>query len=81
MDNLQIKQAAKSIDTKVLNDAEMKKQDGEFVSLGVGITHYQVKGDGKAVVLVHGYATPYYIYDKLLMLLSKTDIECLDTTC
>ena len=40
--------------------------DGQFIQLPSGNTHYKVEGDGKDwVVLTHGYATPYFIYDKI----------------
>lgn len=53
------------IDKVQLTDDEKRKQSGCFVKLKSGETHYELKGNGEAVVLVHGYATPYFIYDKL----------------
>ncbi len=54
-------------ESKVLTDAERSTAtDGAFIRLPSGITHYKTEGDGKeTVVLVHGYATPYFIYDKI----------------
>lgn len=51
----------------VLTDEERRKApDGLFVDLPVGNTHYKVEGEtGEWVVLTHGYATPYFIYDKI----------------
>lgn len=40
--------------------------DGAFVDLPLGFTHYKMEGDaGEWCVLVHGYATPLFIYDKI----------------
>ena len=41
-------------------------EDGSFIRLSSGVTHYKLEGNGnKYAVLVHGYATPYFIYDKI----------------
>ena len=49
-----------------LTDEVRAAQDGSFISLPSGNTHYSVEGEGeKWAVLVHGYATPYFIYDKV----------------
>ena len=60
-----MKALLKTIETKRLTSDEEKNISGDFVSLPSGRTHFQVKGSGEAVVLVPGYATPYYLYDKL----------------
>ena len=40
--------------------------DGKYVALPSGVTHYKDEGAGENyVVLVHGYATPLFIYDKI----------------
>ena len=38
---------------------------GKFITLGDGVTHYDVAGPdtGRTVVLVHGFSVPYYIWD------------------
>ena len=59
--NRYVKQAA----TKDLTDAERTSLPGSFIALPCGNTHYEMKGDGTPVVLVPGYATPYYIYNKV----------------
>ena len=61
----EIKQALKLAEKKILNDEERSKIAGSFIDLPSGNTHYEVKGEGELVVLTHGYATPYYIYDKI----------------
>lgn len=65
MTDKELKIAVKSKESKELTDEEREKIEGEFAYLPSGITHYEVKGEGEAIVLTHGYATPYYIYDKL----------------
>ena len=51
----------------VLDDAfRASYPDGAFIDLPSGNTHYKVEGEsGDWVVLTHGYATPYFIYDKV----------------
>ena len=51
--------------TRELTDAERQKAPGSFLALPCGNTHYELAGEGTPCVLVHGYATPYFIYDKL----------------
>lgn len=54
------------IESLELTDEVRAKSEGRFISLPCGITHYLVEGTGdKKAVLTHGYATPYYIYDKI----------------
>ena len=65
MNKEELKKAIKDINKKELTEEEMQKQSGSYIRLDVGTTHYELKGEGQAVVLVHGYATPYFIYDKL----------------
>lgn len=65
MNKEEIKLALKQAEKKILNDEERSKIEGSFIDLPSGNTHYEIKGDGELVVLTHGYATPYYIYDKI----------------
>lgn len=59
-------------ETLELTDDERKKaHSGSFISLPCGNTHYQMEGEGEVCVLVHGYATPYHIYDKVYDTLLK----------
>ena len=52
-------------ETKELTDEERAKAPGAFIDLPCGNTHYELAGEGAPCVLVHGYATPYFIYDKV----------------
>ncbi|MBR3553569.1 MAG: alpha/beta hydrolase [Clostridia bacterium] len=55
----------KKAETLDLTDAERAKASGDFINLPCGKTHYELKGSGSPAVLVHGYATPYFVYDKV----------------
>ncbi|MBQ4364754.1 MAG: alpha/beta hydrolase [Clostridia bacterium] len=55
--------------TKELTPEEKAKAPGAFIDLPCGFTHYELAGEGTPCVLVHGYATPYFIYDKLFQTL------------
>ena len=55
--------------TKDLTPEEKAKAPGDFIDLPCGFTHYELVGEGAPCVLVHGYATPYFIYDKLFQTL------------
>ena len=52
-------------ETKELNEFTRRAASGSFITLADGITHYQLGGpvNGKTVVLVHGFSTPYFIFD------------------
>ena len=49
-----------------LDDKIRSTLDGSFVKLSRGVVHYELGGpeDGPVVVLVHGFTTPYFIWDK-----------------
>ena len=65
MTEAEMKSLLRSVESKKLTRDEEKNIPFDFVDLPSGRTHFEVRGEGGAVVLVHGYATPYYIYDKL----------------
>ena len=48
-----------------IDDSVRQTAPGKFVRLADGFTHYDVSGpdSGRAVVLVHGFSVPYYIWD------------------
>jgi pimeloyl-ACP methyl ester carboxylesterase len=52
-------------ETQELNEITRKKAGGSFVALSDGVTHYELGGpeSGTPVVLVHGFSTPYFIFD------------------
>ena len=79
MQKKEFKKLVKQVETKKLTKKERAKAPGEFLDLGCGSTHYEMK-QGTAplksehpedpnakwpVVLVHGYSTPYFLYDHI----------------
>ncbi len=52
-------------ETGKINDAARKHAKGSFIALTDGMTHYELSGDlnGVPVVMVHGFSTPYFIFD------------------
>jgi pimeloyl-ACP methyl ester carboxylesterase len=52
-------------ETLELNEITRKTAEGSFISLANGITHYQLSGsqNGTPIVLIHGFSTPYFIFD------------------
>ena len=65
MNKERLRQLAKSVDKKRLTDEAKKNHSGSFIKLPSGETHYEIKGSGEPIVLVHGFATPFFIYDKI----------------
>ena len=49
-----------------INDGARKSAPGKFVHLSKGIVHYELLGPehGQTVVMVHGFTTPYFVWDK-----------------
>ncbi len=77
MADKKIKELLKDAGKYELTESERAKADGSFIDLPCGNTHYEVRGDGELCVLVHGYATPYYIYDKVADELVKNGYKIL----
>lgn len=51
---------------RALTDRDRAQADGLFADLPCGNTHYVLEGDsGEWCVLVHGFATPLFIYDRI----------------
>ena len=50
---------------KDLDETARRQAEGSFIALTDGITHYELSGpeDGNPAVLVHGFSTPYFIFD------------------
>ncbi|WP_157740897.1 alpha/beta fold hydrolase [Mucilaginibacter xinganensis] len=53
------------MEKKELTDTDRKGTGGSYIKLKQGVTHYQIDGPdtGKAVILVHGFSVPYFIWD------------------
>lgn len=77
MTDSEMERLLKTVETKTLTEEVEKTTQGCFAPLPSGRTRYEVKGEGEAVVLVHGYATPYYIYDKLFAALVESGFKVL----
>ena len=61
----EVRQWLQNAQTLELNEETRAGISGSFISLKSGVTHYEMKGTGEPVVLVPGYATPLYIYNKV----------------
>ena len=48
-----------------MHDAARAGADGDFIALGDGIVHYEIAGPegAPAIVFLHGFSTPYLIWD------------------
>lgn len=77
MDKKRYAELVGNIEKFELTQNERKKYSGSFIKLPCGETHYELKGNGEAVVLVHGYATPYFIYDKIFAFLVEKGYKVL----
>lgn len=66
-------------ETKGLNESARKGAGGSFVTLGDGVTHYELGGDenGEPVILVHGFSVPYFIFDPTFEFLSAQGFRVL----
>ena len=64
---------------KQLNNEERKKASGKFIQLRHGWVHYQLEGPetGQVVVLVHGFSTPYYVWDPTFAALTQAGFRVL----
>jgi pimeloyl-ACP methyl ester carboxylesterase len=63
---------ARNPERDTLDDAARSAAPGKFVRLSDGVTHYELSGpeSGRAIVLVHGFSVPYYIWDSTAAALS-----------
>lgn len=48
-----------------LNDHTRQSLPGDFIHLPSGMTHYEFQGkeNSRVVILIHGFSTPFYIWD------------------
>jgi pimeloyl-ACP methyl ester carboxylesterase len=60
-----------------LNDAARRRAQGAFASLSRGYTHYERRGPrgGKAVILIHGFSVPCFIWDPTFQFLSAAAFQ------
>lgn len=66
-------------ETKELNDQSRRMTGGSFVQLQDGTTHYELSNitRDQTVVLVHGFSTPYFIYDPTFHFLTQNGFRVL----
>jgi pimeloyl-ACP methyl ester carboxylesterase len=66
-------------ETLQLNPTTRANASGSFVQLTDGVTHYELGGpeDGAPVVLVHGFSTPYFIFDPTFNFLTQSGFRVL----
>lgn len=64
---------------KEINEFTRRDVSGSFISLGDGVTHYELGGteDGSPIVLVHGFSVPYFIFDTTFEHLCKSGFQVL----
>jgi pimeloyl-ACP methyl ester carboxylesterase len=60
-----IKFSTHNQETITMNNKAREGVSGQFIKLTNGVTHYQASGadTGKAIILIHGFSVPYYIWD------------------
>lgn len=66
-------------ETKDLDERTRKEASGSFVQLSDGFTHYELSHPEakETVVLVHGFSTPYFIYDPTFEFLTQSGFRVL----
>ncbi len=66
-------------ETLDLNPQTRAGQAGQFIELPEGVVHYELSGpqDGPAVVLVHGFSVPYYVWDPTAQALTEAGFRVL----
>ena len=66
-------------ETKDLDETARQQADGSFIRLTDGVTHYELCGseNGQPVILVHGFSTPYFIFDTTFEFLVKAGFRVL----
>ena len=66
-------------ETRELDDLTRREASGSFVQLRDGITHYELSNPEaeQTAVLVHGFSTPYYIYDPTFAFLTRSGLRVL----
>jgi pimeloyl-ACP methyl ester carboxylesterase len=66
-------------ETEILDEAARTAAPGSFVQLTDGCTHYELGGPqaGRAVVLVHGFSVPYFIWEPTFQALTGAGFRTL----
>lgn len=77
MTETELKSLIRMGESQKLTAENRAKYSGDYLKTSMGTTHYELKGEGEPIVLVHGYSTPYFIYDKLFEGLVKLGYKVL----
>ena len=66
-------------ESKQLNSQTRQQADGSFIELPDGVVHYELSNPDKeqAVVLVHGFSVPYFIFDPTFKFLTQSGFRTL----
>ncbi len=66
-------------ETRDLDESTRAGAGGSFIRLSDGCTHYELGGpeNGEAVVLVHGFSVPYFIWDPTFQALTSSGFRVL----
>ena len=66
-------------ESKQLNNQTRQQADGSFIELTDGVVHYELSNPDKeqAVVLVHGFSVPYFIFDPTFKFLTQSGFRTL----
>ena len=66
-------------ETKELNAKNRRIADGSFIQTPGGVTHYELgrNESGEAVVLIHGFSVPYFIFDPTYKFLTESGFRVL----
>src|SRR5574338_937329 len=74
-------------ETRELNELTRQEAGGSFIRLSDGFTHYELSAPprprqgaetgSRAVVLVHGFSVPYFIYDPTFEFLTRSGLRVL----
>jgi pimeloyl-ACP methyl ester carboxylesterase len=66
-------------ETRDLDDAARREATGSYINLSQGHVHYEIgarRGDA-AVVLIHGFSVPYFVWDPTFVALTQAGIPTL----
>jgi pimeloyl-ACP methyl ester carboxylesterase len=62
-----------------INDEARKDVAGKFIQLSKGTVHYELSGpeNGEIVVMIHGFTTPYFVWDNNVEAVKKAGFRIL----
>ena len=67
------------VEASDLDDAARKTASGSFAPISSGLVHYELAGppDAPAVVLIHGFSVPGYLWDPVFKALTEAGFRVL----